>query len=105
MNANINSTEQSKSATSYEDFINENVLKHSQKLQISECDEKKFKEHIYDKSLNSEIRKINEMRDESESEGESEIDLTTTGGPKDFVIVNGCIDFSNNHNNNNNSDK
>lgn len=43
--------------------------------------------------------KRNGSPDNSEDdESESEIDLTTTNSPKRFVLVNGCIDFSNNNN-------
>jgi hypothetical protein len=84
----------SRSPTSYED-----VIRNQQKHQInSECDKKNEQDDFDDKQLNSEM-KINE----SDSESESEIDLTTNGSPKDFVLVNGCIDFSNNNNNNNNN--
>lgn len=102
MSGNINSNDITKSSSSYEDFINENILKNSQKHHIdNNCDENKFKEDCDDKSSNSDIKDINSMQ--SESEDESEIDLTTTSSPNDnFTLVNGCIDFSSN---NNNSDK
>lgn len=95
----MNANDLSKSPSSYEDFINENVLKNSQHQQInSECDKKKkFENDFDDEKLRS------KMRNSSGSESESEIDLTTTGSPKNFVLVNGCIDFSNNNNNNNNN--
>lgn len=82
----------------YEDFISENMMKSSQTLQAdSDCDSRKFKKDFDDENVSSDVK------DDSESEDESEIDLTTTGSPKSFVLVNGCIDFSNN--NNNKSDK
>lgn len=93
MNANINPNDLSKSPKSYEDFINENMLKTQQRHQNSECDNEKFKEEFNE---SSELKNI----DESESEEESEIDLTTTGSPNSF---NFPIDFSNNNNNNNNN--
>lgn len=84
-------------SSSYEDFLNENMLKGQQTNSNSECDEKKRFESNFDK------KQLRSEMNESESESESEIDLTTTGSPKDFVMVNGCIDFSSNNNNNNNS--
>lgn len=98
----MNENDSSKSPSSYEDFINENMLKNSQQQINSECDTKKFKADFDDNvKSSSEVRHDKDVHDESESESESEIDLTTTGSPKNFVLVNGCIDFSNNNNNNN----
>lgn len=65
----------------------------------SECDKKMFSEGFDDEKMRSEMKKIKGTTEESGSESESEIDLTTTGSPKNFVLVNGCIDFSNNNNN------
>lgn len=64
----------------------------------SECDKKMFNEDFDNEKMRSEMKKI-KGTDESGSESESEIDLTTTGSPKNFVLVNGCIDFSSNNNN------
>lgn len=89
----------SKSPTSYEDFINENMIKNAQHQMNSECDKKMFSEGFDDEKMRSEMKKIKGTTEESGSESESEIDLTTTGSPKNFVLVNGCIDFSNNNNN------
>lgn len=66
----------------------------------SECDKKRAEEAL-EQQLNSETRRNQKKRDESDSESETEIDLTTTASPNNFVLVNGCIDFSNNNNNNN----
>lgn len=75
------------------------MLKSSQKLQAdSDCDNRKFQKDFDDEKLTSDLKN---NKNDSESEDESEIDLTTTGSPRDFVLVNGCIDFSNNNNNNN----
>lgn len=85
----------SKSSMSYEEFINEKVHESIKEHAInSESDKKKIEPHFDDKKLRCDFN-------ESGSESESEIDLTTTGSPKTFVLVNGCIDFSNNNNNNN----
>lgn len=83
------SNDSSKPPSSYEDFIKENMLKHSQEMN-SGCDKNIFKNDC--DSKNSDMN-------ESDSESESEIDLTTTGSPKSFTLVNGCIDYSNNNNN------
>lgn len=92
----------SKSPTPYEEFINEKIHENLKRQAInSESDKKRFEEHCVDKKSKSDLN-------ESDSGSEAEIDLTTTGSPKNFVLVNGCIDFSNNNNNNNknnNSDK
>jgi hypothetical protein len=68
----------------------------------NECDKKRAEEEL-DKTFNSEMKRNQNKRNESASESESEIDLTTTGSPNNFVLVNGCIDFSNNNNNNSSS--
>lgn len=104
----MNANDFSKSPSRYEDFVNENMLKHTKRNEInSECSDKKNIKADFDgdKNFRSEIDKLNE----SGSESESEIDLTTTTSSSiecsnGLVFVNGCIDFSNN-NNNNNSDK
>lgn len=92
----------SKSPTSYEEFVNEKIHENLHRQAInSESDKKKCEEHFDDTKPRSDLN-------ESDSESESEIDLTTTGSPKNpknFVLVNGCIDFSNNNNNNNDSYK
>lgn len=96
----INGNDLSKSAAStYEEFINEKVREKLQNESInSESDKKKIEGQFDDKRLSSDLN-------ESGSESESEIDLTTTGSPNNFVLVNGCIDFSNNNNNNNSDNK
>lgn len=78
------------------------MLKSMKQNEISsECDKESVKSNIVGRNFRCEM---NNGTNGSGSESESEIDLTTTGSPKNFVLVNGCIDFSNN-NNNNNSDK
>lgn len=104
MNPNLNLNDLSTKSTPYENFINENMMKSSQKLLAdSDCNYRMFKQNFDDDKFKSDFKNIEKMSDESE-EG-SEIDLTTTGSPNNFVLVNGCIDFSNNNNNNNHSDK
>lgn len=89
LKGNINLNDLSKAPTSYEDFINDNMMKSVQNHLNSDCDNKNFEQSKSDIKIN-----------ESGSEDESEIDLTTTSSQNDFVLVNGCIDFSNNNNTN-----
>lgn len=98
MNTNLNLTDLPTKSTPYEDFINENMMKNSQKLQAdSDCNNRKFKQDFDDDKFKSDLKNNGKMSDDlttTEIDDESEIDLTTTGSP---------IDFSNNNNNNNNN--
>lgn len=98
-------SEAPKSPTSFanEDFVNESLLKSSQQQFESECDKNRFKNDFDKESSECDEKAFKKSRSErNSSDSETEIDLTTTGSPKDFVLVNGCIDFSNNNNNVNN---
>lgn len=76
----IDEGDPSKSPTeSQENFANENKHYNSCGRSISDADVK------------------HKIDDVTETESESEIDLTSTESPKNLVFVNGCIDFSNNN--------
>lgn len=92
----MNASDASNSPASYEDFVN----KSSQQQFDSECDKSRFNVNFDNDNSKCDMKLTkNSEKEGASSESESEIDLTTTGSPRDFVLVNGCIDFSNNNNN------
>lgn len=96
----INASDGLESPVSYEDFVNESLRKSSQQQFDRECDKNKHKVDFEGENAKCDLKLFKNSQKESESsESESEIDLTTTASARDFVLVNGCIDFSNNNNN------